>query len=158
MALARQRLDRRVRPKVDAEDVLQSAFRSFFTRAARGQFELANWEALWGLLAAITISKCARRAEHFRAAKRDVDRELASAATGEELLASEPTPEEAAVLAETVEELLRGLEPHEQEMITLFLQGHSVPEISRKVDWAERTVHRLLARTRKRLDRMRERS
>jgi RNA polymerase sigma-70 factor, ECF subfamily len=158
MALARQRLDRRMRPKVDAEDVLQSVFQSFFTRAAQGQYDLASWDALWGLLMVITISKCARRAEHFRTAKRDVTRELASVTTGEALLAREPTPDDAAVLTDTVEELLRGLEPHEQEMLTLFLQGYSIPEISRQVGWAERTVHRLLARTRKRLERMQEES
>src|SRR5271165_2059629 len=105
MALARQRLDRRVRPKVDAEDVLQSAFRSFFARAAGGQYDLASWEALWGLLVVITISKCARRAEHFRAAKRDVNRELAALTGDEGLLGREPTPDDAAVLTETVEEL-----------------------------------------------------
>jgi RNA polymerase sigma factor (sigma-70 family) len=159
VALARQRLDRRMRPKVDAEDVLQSAFRSFFTRASQGQYDLGSWEALWGLLVVITISKCARRAEYFRAAKRDVNRELASAtASGAGLLAREPTPEEAMVLTETVAELVRGLEPHEEEMIALFLQGHSIPEISKQVGWAERTVHRLLARTRKRLERMQEQS
>jgi RNA polymerase sigma-70 factor, ECF subfamily len=158
ITLARQRLDRRMRPKMDAEDVLQSAFCSFFKRAAQGQYDLASWEALWGLLVVITISKCAGRAEHFRAAKRDVARESAAPASGAGPLAREPTPEEAAVLTETVEELLRGLEPHEEEMLMLFLQGHSIAEISSQVGWAERTVHRLLARTRKRLERMQERS
>ena len=43
------------RQKVDPEDVVQSAFRSFFTRQAAGQFDVASWDDLWGLLVVITV-------------------------------------------------------------------------------------------------------
>src|SRR5437016_14196174 len=68
IALARARLDRLVSSKVDPEDVLQSAFRSFFLRHAEGRWDLIGWDGLWGLLARITVRKCGRRIEHFRAA------------------------------------------------------------------------------------------
>src|SRR6185295_15765908 len=37
IGLARRRLDHLVRPKVDAEDILQSVYRSFFRRSAGGR-------------------------------------------------------------------------------------------------------------------------
>src|SRR5262249_2068606 len=121
-------------------------------------YDLENWDSLWGLLVAITLSKCARRMNYFHAAKRDVDRELpgTSARSDEAPFDREPLPEEAAMLTETVEELMRGLEAHERDMVSLFLQGQSVLEISERVGWAERTVHRVLARVRRRLQRLRD--
>src|SRR4051794_31226371 len=50
VALARTRLDSRIRLKVDPEDVMQSVFKSFFLRQSEGQFDLENWDGLWSLL------------------------------------------------------------------------------------------------------------
>lgn len=158
IALARRRLDSQIQQKVDAEDIIQSVLRSFFLRAGQGQYALENWDGLWSLLVVITLSKCARKREHFHAGKRDVQRER-TGFPGEgptQAFGREPTPEEAAVLAETIEEILRGLVLHEREMIVLFLQGNTVPEISKQVGWAERTVHRVLARVRRRVQRLHE--
>jgi RNA polymerase sigma-70 factor (ECF subfamily) len=77
IALARSRLDRQVRQKVDPEDVMQSALKSFFWRQAQGEYDLANWDSLWSLLTVITLRKCGYRVRHFRAACRDVQREVA---------------------------------------------------------------------------------
>ena len=55
VGMARGRLDGRLRQKVDPEDVVQSVFRSFFDRSARGEFDFANWEAVWGLLVLLTV-------------------------------------------------------------------------------------------------------
>lgn len=158
IGLAAKRLDSRLQQKVDAEDVIQSVFRSFFLRAGQGQYSLKNWEGLWGLLVVITLSKCARKAEYFRAAKRNVQRESNHfpADEGPDFFDREPTPEEAAILTETVEELLRGLDADDREIVVLFLQGYTIPEISRQVDWAERTIQRVLARVRQRLERFQE--
>lgn len=155
--LARQHLDGRLRQKVDPEDVVQSAYRSFFDRYRDGQFTLLNWDSLWGILTRITVRKCASRAEHFRAACRDVGREVPlEPAPGEpaalgQLFAHEPTPLEAAALAETVEHLMRDLDERERQMLELALQGYTPREISPRVGRSERTVQRLLDRVRKHL-------
>src|SRR5438093_631392 len=70
VGMARSRLDGRLRQKVDAEDVVQSVFRSFFDRSARGEFDFANWEGVWGLLVLLTVRKCGHRAVHFHAERR----------------------------------------------------------------------------------------
>ena len=59
---------------------------------------------------------------------------------------------EAAVLAETVEGLLDGLEGRDREIVVLALQGHTAPEISGQLDRPLRTVYRVLGRVRKRLE------
>ncbi len=58
------------------------------------------------------------------------------------------------MLAETVEELLRGLEAFDREILILQLQGCTIPEISTQVTRAERTVRRAIERIRKRLRRL----
>jgi RNA polymerase sigma-70 factor (ECF subfamily) len=162
IALARSRLDSQVRQKVDPEDVMQSVFRSFFTRTAEGQFELGSWDSLWGMLTIITVRKCGQRAKFFHAARRNVQREVSCDKTPPaegpnaewELPGREPTPAEAAMLAEVVEGLMRGLDESERPILVLELQGRSVPEISKQVGRTERTVQRVLRRMRQRLERM----
>ncbi len=157
VALARRRLDGPLRAKLDAEDVLQSVYRSFFRRC--GEFHLDGWDGLWSLLVLLTVRKCGRQAEHYRAARRDVRREDTpvpgeAGADTREAVDREPTPEEAAVLAETVEGLLRGLDGRDRAIVTLSLQGYTVAEVSDEVGRTQRTVQRVLERVRKRLERM----
>src|SRR5262249_30586335 len=121
IGLARQHLDARLRRKVDPEDVLQSALRSFFVRHAEGRFDLAGWEGLWSLLALITLRKCGHQVEHYRAACRDLGREQEASPTEDAMaswtaLAAGPSPPEAAVLAETVEQLLAGLREQDRRI------------------------------------------
>lgn len=161
VALARRRLDDRLAGKVDAEEVVQSAYKSFFVRQRAGQLEVGNWKSLWGLLTVITLRKVADRAAHFGAEKRDARRETPQP-TGDQSpawqmsIGREPGPEEAALLAETVEELMRGLDADERPILELSLCGYNTVEISEKLQRAERSVRRLRERIRKRLLRMQE--
>jgi RNA polymerase sigma-70 factor, ECF subfamily len=160
IALARVRLDSRVRQKVDAEDVLQSVYRSFFLRCADGQFDLSGWDSLWSLLAVITVRKCGHWADHFHADKRDIGREVASTTTGEdtapggEMRALDPSPEEVVLLTELVESLLRELPERDRAVVALGLQGYTATEISTQLQRPERSVYRVLQRVRSRLERM----
>jgi RNA polymerase sigma-70 factor (ECF subfamily) len=160
IALARQHLDARIRQKVDAEDVLQSVWKSFFRRHAEGQFDLDNWDSLWSLLTVITLCKCGYQTRHFRTASRDVQREKAQAAEDDssaswEAIAREPTPAEAAMLTETVEQLTRALDERDRQILELSLQGETVGQVSTQLRISERTVERVLERVRKRLERLR---
>jgi len=160
--LARARLDARLRRKVDPEDVLQSAFKSFFLRQADRPYDLTGWDGLWGLLACITARKCGRQMEHFRAARRDVGREAdpqpasGDSGPGWEAPDTDPSPSEAAALAETVEELHRGLTERDRHILALSLQGYGVPEVSAEVGCTERTVYRVLGHIRERLEAQRD--
>jgi len=160
--LARRHLDARMSAKVDPEDVVQSAYKSFFLRQREGSLDVGTWDGLWGLLTMITLRKCADRAAYYRADKRDVTRETASGAADDSapavadlLLDREPQPDEAAALAEAVEALFRTIDdPDERAILELSLQGHTATEISEKLGRAERSVRRLREHIRKRLERM----
>jgi RNA polymerase sigma-70 factor (ECF subfamily) len=60
VALAHGRISTALRHKVDPEDVVQSAFKSFFRRFSEGDMEVVNWNSLWGLLTLITVRKRCR--------------------------------------------------------------------------------------------------
>ncbi len=158
LALARSRFRKGLEGKVDAEDVVQSAYKSFFLRHRAGKVEVRDWNGLWGLLSRIALRKCADRVEYFRAGCRDVAREAAGPPPpdpgGWELEGREPTPLEAAILAETIENLLKDWEDDERPVVELSLQGYTAQEISLRLGRAERSVRRLRERVKKRLERL----
>jgi RNA polymerase sigma-70 factor (ECF subfamily) len=159
-ALARRHLDSTLRLKVDPDDLVQSAYKSFFLRYEAGKLEVSDWNNLWGLLTLITLRKCADRAEYYRAERRDPAREVAQPTADEATAAwcqaidREPTPVEATLLAETIELVLAGLDADERKIVELSLQGYKTREISEQINQPERTVRRLRERVRLRLERM----
>ena len=155
IGLAYNRLDSRIQQKVDPEDVMLSAFKSFFRRQKDGAFELTGWDSLWALLVGITVRKCGRQIATFRSAKRDINRELTPRdddAPGFEASASEPTPQEAAMLVEMLEGLMQDLSPRDRTILAMRLDGYNILEIAEKVDRTERTVSRTLRRVREQLE------
>lgn len=157
IALARSHLHSFVRTRVEPEDVIQSVFRSFFTRFESGQFQLGDWDNLWTVLTLITVRKCANRLEFWQAAKRDPQREANPSRQGdllEEALSREPMPSEAAILSETVEQLMKNVSDQERSILTLHLQGCDIAAISAQVQRTERTVRRSLEQVRRTLMRL----
>lgn len=154
VTLARRQLADRIRQKTSPEDAVQSAFKSFFKRLRRGQFDLGSWDGLWSLLALITVRKCAARRARFLSARRDVRRETPLSTAFVDGLAPcmpvsrSPLPEEAVALIELLEQLLYGLSDGEQQIVQLRLQGYSIEEICQRLERADRTVRRVLARVR----------
>lgn len=157
-AMTRRRLDPRLRRKVDPDDVLQSAYRSFFARCSRGGFDPGGWEGLWGVLAVITRRRCLHWVEHYHAGRRDIDAEVpcdpdrAGPAPGREPVSREPTPEEAAIGAESLERWLGRLGPRGRTVVALHLEGLSVAEVARRVAVSERTIQRALRDASRRLE------
>jgi RNA polymerase sigma-70 factor (ECF subfamily) len=157
VGLAASRLPAALSAKVDAEDVVQSVFRSFFLRHADGRLAPENWDSLWTLLTVLTVRKCGHQVEHFRAGRRDVRREAAvrpasDSAPDWDAAAPDPTPAEAVLLAETLQEVLGELRADQRPIVLLRLQGCSHREISVQVGCSERTVERVLKGARSRLE------
>jgi RNA polymerase sigma factor (sigma-70 family) len=155
IGLARTHLDTHFRHKIDVEDVVQSVYKSFLIRYGEGGLAAEGWEGLWGLLTCITVRKCADRVRYHLAECRAIDREVSADAQDEpwrDAVGREPTPDEAVALAETVENLLRGLDGDERSVVELSLQGFSTQEISAALGRAERSVRRLRERVRKQLE------
>jgi RNA polymerase sigma factor (sigma-70 family) len=160
IALARNHLSTKVAARFDAEDVVQSVCRSFFARARDGQFVIQASDELWRLLVAITLHKVRRAVKHHQRGKRGVDQET----TGQgifgvpaEVLARAPAPEEAVALADLLEAVMRGCRPLDRQIIELRLQGCTVEDIAAHTRRSERTIWRVLERTRQEWDQYDER-
>src|SRR5438552_55665 len=63
ITLAHGRLSAKLAARVDPEDVVQSAYRSFFVGARNGRYALERSGDLWRLLVAITLHKVRRQVE-----------------------------------------------------------------------------------------------
>lgn len=156
LGLARQQLHATLRSKLDPEDVLQSVFRSFFNRQREGRFAIENWDNLWGILKVMTLRKCRRRIQYYRAGRRDAQREThwhpEQEAEGDPaFLARDPTPSEAAILIELVGRLMGSLAEDDRAILTLHLQGCTIAEIKARTGRAMRTIRRVLERIRQQL-------
>jgi RNA polymerase sigma-70 factor (ECF subfamily) len=155
VALARSRLSPKLAGRVDAEDVVQSAYRSFFLAADR--FVIQRSGDLWRLLAKITLRKLYRQAGRHTALRRNVSRETSLGATTGitgvpfEVLAREPSPEEAVAVIDELEQVMRGLSPLHRRMVELRLQGYQLKEIAAQTDRSERLIRYVLTQVRNRL-------
>ncbi len=157
IALAASRFDPWMRDHADAEGVVMSAYKSFFVRNRRGDFDLAGWDELWALLACITVRKCGKRRSSMRAARRDARREVRPPASARRLAGlpdRSPTPDEAAALAETVERLFEAMGPDDRPIVEHILMGYTAEEVAGRLDCSERTVRRVRQRAKHRLRRL----
>src|SRR5580704_15935005 len=87
MRLARRRIGQRMTTRVDPEDVIQSAFRTFFTRVRNDEFTFEGENDLFKLLVRLTVNKALRQIAHHRAAKRDPSREKTQGCDERDILA-----------------------------------------------------------------------
>ncbi len=132
--------------RVDAEDIVQSVFRTFFRRVSDGHYLIPEGEELWKLLLVIALNKVRMIAVHHRAAKRDVSQ---TRSMGEQDM-GEPT-DATEVLKLTIEDILVTLpEPH-REVVHARIDGYEIAEIATRVSLSRRSVERILQSFRKRL-------
>lgn len=154
--LAAPRLSGILRQKVDPEDIVQSAFRSFLRAESEKKFRLDAWNDLWSVLATITLRKCRYQVRQFLAAKRDIRRESSPAATETktdwQAIAPEPTPAEAAEFADLLTRLMSGLDERARKIVQFSLEGFSAAEMAEHVGLTDRSVYRQMERIRTRLE------
>jgi RNA polymerase sigma factor (sigma-70 family) len=147
IGLVRKRLSGKLRRRVDAEDIVQSAYRSFFLAAREEQFVLEQAGDLWRLLVGITLNKLHGQVERHTAARRDVDREEQAASTAAEAIepaAPQPTPAEEVALFEQLQHVLKQLSPLAARVVELRLRGGTIDEVAEEIQRSQRTVRRIL--------------
>ena len=159
IGLARSRLSAKVSLHVDPEDVVQSAYRSFFADTRDGRYEFQADDHLWQLLVTITLHKLQHQVERLTAQKRHLDRErhfgseesLHGIQAG--VLADDPMPVAAVALTDEVQRLMSRLEPLQRRMVEMRLQGFTLDEIAAETRLCQRTVRRVLEGVRRDLER-----
>src|SRR5437879_5530378 len=98
MRLARRRIGHQMLRRVDPEDVIQSAFRTFFVRIRNDEFTFEGANDLFKLLVRLTVRKTLRQIAFHRAAKRNPEKEAQQSSDPDhdlllELVASGPPPD-----------------------------------------------------------------
>ena len=150
-AMARGRLSPRLGARTDPEDVVLSAYRSFFVAVRDGRYTLGRGGDLWRLLAAITRHKLLREVRSQAAGRRSVHAEVPLDRVDEARLAglrTGPSPEAAAELADELERVFALLDPFGRRVLELRLQGLELAEIAADTGRSERSVGRSLAKIR----------
>jgi RNA polymerase sigma factor (sigma-70 family) len=145
VCLARQRLQNLPGMAAYDEDVALRSFHSVCQRVRDSSrpLELAGRDDLWRLLATRTISRAIDLIRRHRPG------EVPGAHDVEQLLTREPTPEEAAEMADECLRLLNLLDQPELRQIALLkVEGYTNEEIATRLDCVPRTVERKLGRIR----------
>jgi len=111
----------------DPEDIVQSVLKSFYVRAAKGEFVFENRESLWNLLKQIARNKMLKRIDKDRALKRDIGKE--TLLVTESIAGQSVTQAQAHVLARALDLALKGVHSPTPEIFQLTLYGYSVAEV-----------------------------
>lgn len=152
VAMARKRISLRLAGRIDAEDIVQSVFRTFFHRAKQGQFQFSAEDDVCRMLARITVHKTLRQVAHHQARKRDAGRDAGSGDDAQDLvvnlLSREPSPDETTALLDQMEHFISKLRPEERQVLELRMQGFSTLEIAKQLDQTDRKIRRLMERVR----------
>ncbi len=152
--IARQRLQAANRSVSDEEDIVLSAFKSFFTGIRKGRFpQLHDREDLWRLLFVITSRKVADQFAFQRREKRDARREVArpefdaddSDHYDDLFISNEPSPEFTAECEDQLQSLLARLEHDDLQRIAILkMEGFTNQEIATQTDRGLTTIERKL--------------
>ena len=155
--VAQRQLSDRLQRRVGADDVVQSACRTFFRRVSSGQFDLPDADALWRLMCALTLTKARRAARDHTRQKRGISSEQYLDASPTDSVGSQlqlpgdgETPLNAAMVSDQLNVLLESLNAQECQVLDLKLQNHTNDEIAAQMKCSERTVRRLTSQIRER--------
>ena len=131
--------------RVEADDIVQSVFRTFFRKAAVGLYDVPPGEELWRLFLVITLNKIRVQGHFHRAAKRDLRLATGDAAL-EQSLATKAWPDELALkeLEMVIEGILESLPSIHKQVVELRIAGYEVSEIAKTISRSRRTVERIL--------------
>jgi RNA polymerase sigma factor (sigma-70 family) len=149
IGLARRMLSDKLAARVDPEDVVQSAYRSFFVKARDGRFQWQHSGDLWRLLVAITRHKVLHQAERHTAAKRAVNQETLPSDLGEEGVG----PGDVVAVSDELQSVLNELSPDDRLLLELRLRDEATDEIATALGKSPRTVRRMLLDLRRKLER-----
>lgn len=148
--LSRQQVGKDLAPRLDADDIVQSVFRTFFRRVRTGNYDVPDGEELWKLFLVIGLNKIRSAATYHRAAKRDVG---ATSTNGETHVdaAVEGSEQSLHLLKLTIDDVLSTQPESVRQMIQLRIEGHDVADIAAQCGRSKRSVERILQSFREQL-------
>ncbi|MCA9057276.1 MAG: sigma-70 family RNA polymerase sigma factor [Planctomycetaceae bacterium] len=152
--LVRHEMSPALKRRVEADEIVQSVFRSFFRRARGKQYDIPEGDELWSLLLVMTLNKIRKKADYHTAQRRDIRRTVnpSNEAMAQFRTTDGSNEDEAVVMLKMViDELVEGLHPVKAEMIRCRISGFEIQEIADRTQRSKRTVERTLQEFRDRL-------
>ena len=156
-AFARSRIFPKLLQRIDAEDVVQETFQSFFRGVYANRFQIDTTSELWNTLLAICMNKIRTESQHHSRKKRSFDREERHEDFGSgvdksasSLVASESLDGVQNVLAQ-LRSIVGHMDAQDQEIMLDSIRGMPNTEIAEKHGCSERSIRRVFERIRTRL-------
>jgi RNA polymerase sigma-70 factor (ECF subfamily) len=131
---------------LDSMDVCQSVLKSFFVRAASGQYSLETPEQVQSLLTAMARNKLASQSRKQGTLRRDSRRVSPIGEGGSWLVAPGDSPSAAMVVFDLQQEVQRRLAPDEWQLLELKNQGYDWAAIAARVGGNAESLRKKLAR------------
>jgi hypothetical protein len=147
-AFAAKRLHSGLRPKVDASDIVTSAYRAFHEGVREGRFRADGWRDLWQLLVTITKRKCNYQIALYNTEKRNLAREQSlqpnpkDSGTGWLPLDSEASPADIAATAEDLDWIAQQVPDWYMHAWFMAVDGYKQEDIAKEVGRAVKSVQR----------------
>jgi RNA polymerase sigma-70 factor (ECF subfamily) len=138
--------DPKLRRLLEPADLCQSVLKSFFLRAAVGQYDLDSPEKLLALLRSMARNKVAQQARKYQARRRDLQRDVSLDAGAPHVPAADPSPSRVAIGRELWDAFRGRLTPEEQRVADLRSQGSEWSEIARELGGTPQARRKQLAR------------
>ena len=126
--------DPKLRRILEPADLCQSVLKSFFVRAATGQFDLDSPEKLVALLRAMARNKVATQVRRQQALRRDIRRDVSlNADNAAPVVAADPSPSQLAIGRELLDTFRLRLSAEERQIADLRSKGCEWNEIAREL-------------------------
>jgi RNA polymerase sigma-70 factor (ECF subfamily) len=131
---------------LEPDDLCQSVLKSFFVRAAYGQYHLDSPAKLLALLRAMARHKIAKQARKHRTLRRDLRRDVSLDSGAPPVAAAGPSPSRIVIGREILDALRGRLTAEERRLADLRSQGREWAEITRVLGGTPQARRKQLAR------------
>jgi RNA polymerase sigma factor (sigma-70 family) len=138
--------DARLGNLLDSMDICQSVLKSFFVRAAAGQYDLGTPEQLLKLLSAMARNKLTTQARREHAQRRDRRRVVSEGHNEGQLVAPGEGPTGEVDARDLLQEVQRRLTAEERQILELRNQGHDWAAIAGRLGGGAEALRKKLAR------------
>ena len=123
-ALAHSRFSDRLARRLDADDIVMPAWRSFFGAVEQSRLVVPTNDDLWPLLVTMTLRKLSRQVTRHSAERRSLTAESNELVDHwQDIVSRDPTPDETAMVTDELESLMSRLTMTDREILTRRLQG-----------------------------------
>jgi RNA polymerase sigma-70 factor (ECF subfamily) len=138
--------DPKLRRLFEPDDLCQSVLKSFFVRAASGQYDLDGPSKLLALLRAMARNKLAKQARKHRTLRRDLGRDVSLESNAPAVAGTGPSPSRIAIGREVLDAFRGRLSAEERRLADLRSQGHEWAEIAKELGGTPQARRKQLAR------------